>query len=194
MIASLAAVRRAAVAASLLFSLLAPSGLLAESRARKTHETSRIYVRLHEALDWDEARTWTLAEAIWRESKKYSLDPLLVLAIIRVESEFRPRVVSPMGARGLMQIQPDVAKSLAGEADLDRWEGAKSLDDPFVNIKFGIFYLATLHEQFGDVKVALTAYNRGPSWVQNAIESKSALPLDYAKKVLSVSRHYRDHI
>jgi len=182
------------VSLSVLLSLFVPSGLTAESKARRAHETSRIYERLRAALDWDRPEAWTLADAIWRESKKYSLDPLLVLAIIRVESEFRPRVVSPMGARGLMQIQPEVAARLAGEAELEKWEGEKSLDDPFVNIKLGIFYLAALREQFGDVKVALTAYNRGPGWVQKTIESQSALPLDYAQKVLSVARRYRDHV
>jgi soluble lytic murein transglycosylase len=91
-----------------------------------------------------------------------------------------------------MQLRPAVAHALAEEADLDVWENENSLHDPVTNIKLGAYYLGQLKEKFGDLKLALTAYNRGPTWVQRMIESKTALPLDYASKVLSVSRHYRE--
>jgi soluble lytic murein transglycosylase len=133
-----------------------------------------------------------VAETIWQESRKYSLDPMLVLAVIKVESEFQSGAVSTYGARGLMQLRPDVAHALAEETDLDAWENENSLHDPVTNIKLGAYYLGQLKEKFGDLKLALTAYNRGPTWVQRMIESKTALPLDYARKVLNASHNYRE--
>jgi soluble lytic murein transglycosylase-like protein len=76
---------------------------------------------------------------------------------------------------------------MAEDAELERWEGEKSLDDPIINIKLGVFYLGYLKERFGDLRVALTAYNRGPTWVQKRIEDGMALPLEYARKVIAVS-------
>lgn len=179
----------------ILLSLFFPTTRpLAESKAKRLHETSQIYLALRSSnrdLNYSSARV--VAETIWRESKKHALDPLLVLAVIKVESEFRPGAVSSYGARGLMQLLPAVAHSLAEDADLDAWEGETSLHDPVTNIKLGAFYLARLKEKFGDLTVALTAYNRGPTWVQKQIESRSALPEEYARKVLSAARIYREH-
>ena len=79
---------------------------------------------------------------------------------------------------------------MAEDAELERWEGEKSLDDPIINIKLGVFYLDYLKERFGDLRVPLTAYNRGPTWVQKRIEDGMALPLEYARKVIAVSRSY----
>jgi soluble lytic murein transglycosylase-like protein len=177
----------------ILLSLLFPTRPLAESKARRLHETSRIYSTLRLSnRDLNDSSARAVAETIWRESKKHALDPILVLAVIKVESEFRPAAISSYGARGLMQLLPVVARSLVEDADVDSWEGEKSLHDPVTNIKLGAFYLGRLKEKFGDLKVALTAYNHGPTWVQKQIESKIALPEEYAKKVLSVSRHYRE--
>jgi len=178
----------------LLLSLFFPTRPLAESKARQFHQTSQIYLTLQSSnMDLCRSSARALAEAIWHESKKHALDPLVILAVIKIESEFRPAAVSPYGARGLMQLLPAVAHSLAEDADLDAWEGETSLHDPVTNIKLGAFYLARLKEKFGDLTVALTAYNRGPTWVQKQIENRIALPEEYARKVLSASRIYREH-
>lgn len=183
---------RLALSFLLLGSLFFPSRPLAESKARRLHETSRIFSMLQASnMGLSHPSTRAVAETIWQESRKYSLDPMLVLAIIRVESEFRPEAVSPNGARGLMQLLPYVAHTLAKDAELERWEGEKSLDDPIINIKLGVFYLSYLKERFGDLRVALTAYNRGPMWVQRRLGDRMALPLEYARKVIAVSRSYR---
>jgi soluble lytic murein transglycosylase-like protein len=182
-----------AVSSLLLSSMLFPTRPLAESQARRLHETAEIYSTLRSAnRDLNHVSATAVAETIWQESKKHALDPMLVLAIIKVESEFRPTAVSPYGARGLMQLLPAVAHSLVDDADVDEWNGAKSLHDPVTNIKLGAFYLGRLQERFGDLTVALTAYNHGPTWVQRQIENKIALPETYAKKVLSASRGYRE--
>ena len=74
----------------------------------------RIYsiVRSHRP-DITEAEAWDLSEVILDESSGYGLDPMLVLAVIDVESKFQYGTVSPAGARGIMQILPDVAQSRA---------------------------------------------------------------------------------
>lgn len=177
----------------LLPSLFLPTRPLAESQARRLHETAQIYSTLRFSdRELNHFSASALAETIWAESRKYALDPMLVLAVIKVESEFRSAAISSYGARGLMQLLPAVAHSLAADANLESWEGEKSLHDPAINIKLGAFYLGHLKERFGDIGVALTAYNRGPTWVQKQIESKAALPKEYARKVISAFRHYRE--
>lgn len=135
---------------------------------------------------------WDISHTILEESRKHSLDPLLVLAMINVESSFRNTAVSSEGARGLMQIHPVFANALAEEADLESWQGEKSLDDPILNIKLGVFYLHSLKENFRDLKLALTAYNWGPTEVKNRLHEDGMLPFEYAMKVLSTYRSYRE--
>ncbi len=164
-----------------------------EQKARSIHETYKVYSVL-ESQDTGlaDALKWDTAETIREESRKHSLDPMLILAVIKVESSFRPNAVSSTGARGLMQIRPPVAEALARQAALERWEGKKSLDNPVTNIKLGVSYLGHLKERFKDLKIALTAYKWGPTEVKNRLEKERAVPLEYARKVLSVSRAYRE--
>lgn len=139
-----------------------------------------------------EADAWNLAETISREAKKSVLDPMLVLAVINVESRFHDRKTSPDGARGLMQIRPFVGNDLAEQSQLiEDWEGAKSLDDPILNVKLGIFYLGSLKKRFKNLELALTAYNWGPSRVQSRLEEDGPIPLDYAGRVLSHYESFR---
>ena len=62
--------------------------------------------------DITESEAWEISEVIMEESSSYGLDPMLVLAVIDVESKFQYGAVSPAGARGIMQILPYVAQSL----------------------------------------------------------------------------------
>jgi soluble lytic murein transglycosylase-like protein len=88
--------------------------------------------------------------------RKHSLDPALVKAVIHAESRFDPMAVSPKGAIGLMQIDPNTVKEL----------GIKDPFNPKYNIDGGVRYLKELLDAFeGDQKLALAAYNAGPSQV-----------------------------
>ncbi|MFQ5851188.1 MAG: lytic transglycosylase domain-containing protein [Candidatus Binatia bacterium] len=154
-------------------------------------ETVKIYsVLKSHRNDLDESSAWTIAKTTLEESKKHSLDPMLVLAIIKVESRFQHLAVSPVGARGLMQIRPFVASALVPEVDLETWHGIESLDDPVLNIKIGVFYLSRLKKRFRDMKLTLTAYNWGPTKIRNRLAEKGVIPLGYAMKVLSTYRFY----
>lgn len=93
------------------------------------------------------------------------LDPALVAAIVRQESAFNPHAVSVAGARGLMQIMPSVGRGLAVSRRLDPSDPTL-LDEPGVNLTFGVAHLATFFElEGGNVVRTLAAYNAGPSRV-----------------------------
>jgi hypothetical protein len=94
-----------------------------------------------------------ISELIGRHSHRLGIDPNLVHAVVRQESGFNPRAVSPKGAMGLMQLMPETAASMG-------------VSDPFdseQNIIGGIKYLRLCLSRFdGDLTKALAAYNAGP--------------------------------
>jgi hypothetical protein len=109
-------------------------------------------------------------------SEQFAVDPDLVRAVIKAESNFNARAVSPKGAQGLMQIMPLTAYEL----------GVVDPFDPGENIHGGVKYLRYLLDVFReDYELALAAYNAGPSRVAN----KNRIPSipetqGYVKRVL----------
>lgn len=99
------------------------------------------------------------------------LDPFLVAAVIQVESNFRPGVVSQKGARGLMQLMPETACWIGAQMGDGPVEPDK-LFVPEVNIRLGTWYLANLYKEFGDRGPAvLAAYNAGRGNVRQWLET-----------------------
>jgi soluble lytic murein transglycosylase-like protein len=93
-----------------------------------------------------------IADWVERLAPEYALDPGLVLAVIRTESNFNPRARSPKNAQGLMQLIPATARRFKVE---DPW-------DPLQNIRGGMTYLRWLLNYFkGDENLALAGYNAG---------------------------------
>ncbi|MFC5702337.1 lytic transglycosylase domain-containing protein [Cohnella faecalis] len=106
-------------------------------------------------------------EEIRSSAKQFGVDPLLVAAVIRVESNFKPEAVSSKGAVGIMQIMPETAKWILKK---EHFEGV-SIDDvrsePHAGIQLGTWYIRDLHRQFqGNRIAALAAYNAGPGKVR----------------------------
>ena len=128
-----------------------------------------------------------LAEVIYEEATRYNYDPKFILALIATESEFYTWAVSEKGAKGLMQIMPYVAESLAQDLGIE-WSGDRTLFNPYLNIRMGIHYLSRLMLDFKDVEVALTAYNYGPTYVKGLIERKERIPRQYYHKFLTAYR------
>ena len=88
--------------------------------------------------------------------RSLSIDPALLMAIAKVESSFNPKVVSPKGALGLMQLLPATAELV----------GVRDPFNPLENLKGGALYLKRLLEEFKDLHLALAAYNAGPEKVR----------------------------
>jgi len=115
---------------------------------------------------------------ILEAAKQHRIDPALIAAVIRAESNGFPRAVSRKGARGLMQLMPATARRL----------GVKSAFDPRENIRAGAAYLAELAERFGETNadLILAAYNAG----EHAVEEHGGVPpyretRDYVRRVLA---------
>jgi soluble lytic murein transglycosylase len=95
------------------------------------------------------------------ESAKNNLDPYLVAALIRQESEFNPAAISKANAYGLMQLLPSVGKAMAREDGMSHFETFQLLD-PETNIRLGTRYLRKTLEKFGGVtEYGAAAYNAG---------------------------------
>ncbi len=122
-----------------------------------------------------------LPELIVHESKKYGYDPLLLTAVIITESSFNNWARSNRGAHGLMQIRPATGRALAAEVRV-QWQGTPSLYDPETNIILGAYYLNKLFLRFGDLGLALEAYNHGPSRLKGYLK-KGHRPKRYSRQV-----------
>jgi soluble lytic murein transglycosylase-like protein len=126
-----------------------------------------------------------LAHQVFDYSKEHGLDPLLVLSVIQVESDFASNAVSPMGALGIMQVMPATARSISERRGWD-WTGENSLFEPSFNIRLATSYLSDLVAKFGSVEEALIAYNCGEGTMQELASNGLPLPRSYARRVLSV--------
>jgi soluble lytic murein transglycosylase len=96
-----------------------------------------------------------------RFSKQNNLDPFLVAALIRQESEFDAQVTSRANARGLTQIEPTTGRELSRKLKIPQYTTAK-LFQPALNLQFGTYYLRLVTDQLGGhTEAALAAYNAG---------------------------------
>jgi soluble lytic murein transglycosylase len=123
-----------------------------------------IYPRPYESLVKEAGQEWKLPAE-------------LVYAVMRQESAFRPEVVSPAKAVGLMQLIPPTARRVAEELEMEY--DPLGLFSPPVNIRMGSYYLSKVLGSFGgSVPLAAAAYNAGPSTVARWLESGKSLPVD----------------
>ncbi len=140
-----------------------------------------VYVQLP-LLYKDQA--FDLAATIVRESEKYKMDPVFVMAIIRTESRFNPEAKGRFGEIGLMQIKPATAEWISKKIGR-KWLGAHSLYNPIVNVKISLAYMAYLRKRFNnDPAKYITAYNMGVTNVNRNIASGSR-PREYSDRVLT---------
>lgn len=97
-----------------------------------------------------------LDQLIVHNAIKYDVNPLLIFLLMKQESNFNHRALSPVGARGLMQLMPGTALRL----------GVRNINDPVENVDAGTRYLKSLIQMFnGDVNLALAGYNAGENAV-----------------------------
>ena len=118
-------------------------------------------------------------EIIASVSEAQGVNPLLVRALIQVESKFRPTARSRKGAMGLMQLMPSTAREY----------NVRNPFEPKANIEAGIKHLKSLIERFGSsLELGLAAYNAGPG----AVEKFNGVPpyretRDYVSRILSLA-------
>jgi soluble lytic murein transglycosylase-like protein len=124
-----------------------------------------------------------LAPVIVSESRRSGFPLTLVLAIIEVESSGNTLAESSTGALGLMQLRPDTARATAHKIGLP-WNGDATLFDPADNVRLGVAYLEQMVDRFGDLPIALTAYNWGPTRVSGFLKRGEQVPEAYANRVL----------
>jgi soluble lytic murein transglycosylase len=135
----------------------------ARSAAGWTAVAPRVYDEVERRMPGHaSAQRHRVARTILEEATRAAMDPLLVLAMIQVESAFDPRALSPVGAAGLMQLLPPTMHE-----ELGRWRlaGADPFD-PVANVRAGVRYLERLLGTFDDLELALMAYNAGPGRIR----------------------------
>lgn len=119
---------------------------------------------------------------IEKYSAEYGLDSSIVYAVIHAESKFKEDAVSRKGASGLMQIIESTAYWLVPKVGINDFEYSQ-IFDPEINIQLGCYYLSMLSRLYGDIELALCAYNAGSgnvdSWLQNSNYSSNGESLDH---------------
>jgi len=142
-------------------------------------------------------------EITFKYAGDYELDPYLLAAMMKAESNFNCRAVSARGARGLMQIMPETGRWVAYQLGNPAFD-PDQLFDPETSINFGAWYIADLGKEFhGDTVLVLAAYNGGRGNVNEWLSSKNIsggkstidqIPFpetrNYVRKVLLYHRIY----
>jgi soluble lytic murein transglycosylase-like protein len=131
-----------------------------------------------------------VATTVLAESTRAGVDPLLVVALIHVESSFKPRARSRAGALGLMQVR---VPTLREQLKRPKARRADALD-PHTNVQAGVRYFRQLLDTFGTTDLALMAYNAGPGRIQRLLANGGIPPRirDYARKVGDELERIRD--
>jgi Soluble lytic murein transglycosylase and related regulatory proteins (some contain LysM/invasin domains) len=145
-------------------------------------------------------------EEIKTNASTYELDPLLIAAIIRVESNYKPDAVSRKGALGIMQIMPDTAGWIVEKAGFRDITVQDAGTKAHAGIALGSWYVKELSRQFdGNLYLSLAAYNAGPgkvrSWLDQGVwdgrkDTLKDIPYGetrhYVQRVLYYYKKYQD--
>jgi soluble lytic murein transglycosylase len=128
-----------------------------------------------------QAQSPTIAATIIEEGNRYNMDPLLLVSVIKHESNFNPLVVGLVGEIGLMQIRPTTARWLNNKAKIVR---KVNLRDPVTNVKIGAFFLNALRNKFDqNGRYYLSAYNMGAAKLRQNLK-QNVNPKEYVSNVM----------
>lgn len=118
------------------------------------------------------------ADEIQSSAYKHDLDPALLFGLMRQESMLDKNAVSSAGAKGLMQLMPETARTIARTLR-EPWHSDSDLFKPDLNIQYGGYYFKDLLTRFGGhIAVAGAAYNAGPNRAKKWLPITSAVPAD----------------
>jgi len=167
------------------------TGMISEENKREYYINRIVNIISGSNNQLESETIYEIAKHIYEISMKYNFNPLLICALIKVESNFIVDSISDSYAFGLCQVRRFIAKELAENLGI-KWDGAeKTLFNPGKNIKIGIYYLSLLYDDFEDMKLALTAYNYGPYKVQELISQQGEIPVNYTDKIFDYYSQYR---
>ena len=137
-------------------------------------------------------------------SSQYNVPEYVIYAIINTESGFNASLESPTGERGLMQMSPELFALISSEQHLDEKIDADALFDPEISIRYGVYYLRYLFNEFQSWSAAIAAYDAGESavkeWLDNIKYSSDRKNLTsipeketaaYVKKVNGAISYYK---
>jgi len=124
--------------------------------------------------EWDVFYPLAYWDIIKQESRARGLDPYQVAGLIRQETVFNPRAVSPQRAYGLMQLIVPTAITTARRVGVDRAITMDSLFEPRLNIQLGTAYFKDQIDKYGRIEYVAAAYNAGPNRV---VQWRASLPL-----------------
>ncbi|MDD2856198.1 MAG: lytic transglycosylase domain-containing protein, partial [Desulfuromonadaceae bacterium] len=146
-----------------------PSAVTAPPYSQKVSPSDR-----HTETDW-------LAPIISKASRQYGVEPALIRAVIKAESNFNPHAVSHAGAAGLMQLMPATARSL----------GVTDSFDPEQNVMAGTRFLKDMLTRYGgNLDSALAAYNWGPGNVDRRPDELPRETRNYQARVRQLYDSY----
>lgn len=158
--------------------------------AREPHLSYRLCIGLYKfARDEEEAKVaWRLAypmvrtHELWEHGRRYGVDPLLMMGIMRQESRYQATAVSHAGAVGLVQVMPRTGAKVAALLGEGRYSPA-DLVDPATNLRYGVYYLSLLLKRFdGHFPLAVASYNGGPHnmsrWLRPWLERGETIETD----------------
>lgn len=143
------------------------------------------------------------SEYVEKYAEEYNVDSLLVYAIIKAESNFKPEVVSKSNAVGLMQLMDATAEDTANKLGMEY--NKEDLTNPEINVMLGTKYFSTLYETYKNIPIALTAYNAGSGnvdkWIAEGTISADSSDIEnipfretnnYVRKILRDYEIYKD--
>lgn len=144
-------------------------------------------------------------EYVEKYCSENELDPMLVYAIIKAESNFEPNITSNSGAMGLMQLMDSTAKEMAEKLGI-QYSAKEILYQPEINIKLGTKYFSELLKKYdGNIYLALTAYNAGignvTKWIEDKIIKEDGTDIEnipyketnnYVRKILRDYKIYQE--
>lgn len=144
------------------------------------------------------------SEYVYKYSEEYSVDSDLIFAIIKAESNFEYDAKSSQNAMGLMQLLNSTAEEVANKLKIE-YNNENTLLNPENNIQMGVKYFSELYDIYGNIELAICAYNAGignvNSWISKGIVKSDGSDIEnvpinetnnYVRKVLKNYRIYKE--
>lgn len=187
--------RKAILAVSLALMLLSGTLFVSEKafcagESKRDRIVKEIYDLLKQKrMALTDTRLKSMANTLFDEAARHDVDYRLVLAIIKVESNFRHNVTARDGSLGLMQLQPSLARGIARKKG-EVLKGPRDLHEPEKNVRLGTYHVAKLMEDHESINAALLVYNAGIGKARKSLAKGIEPDTPFINKVLREYHRY----